>query len=128
MPAIRSFRIRAVNSSGSLPSAGYPVIPVSGSNAALNALVASGLETSHFLFYGFLDAKSVRRKKELESLKSLPYTVIFYEAPHRIEKMRGRRKGSLWRPADLSGQRTDQVCTKSSCAARFPKFSRWFPS
>ncbi|WP_288338959.1 16S rRNA (cytidine(1402)-2'-O)-methyltransferase [uncultured Allobaculum sp.] len=67
--------------------AGYPVIPVSGSNAALNALVASGLETSHFLFYGFLDAKSVRRKKELESLKSLPYTVIFYEAPHRIEKM-----------------------------------------
>ncbi|WP_367614242.1 16S rRNA (cytidine(1402)-2'-O)-methyltransferase [Allobaculum sp. Allo2] len=66
--------------------AGYPVIPVSGSNAALNALVASGLETSHFLFYGFLDAKSVRRKKELESLKSLPYTVIFTKRRTALKK------------------------------------------
>ena len=62
-----------------------PVISLSGCNAALNALVASGLSTEHYLFYGFLDHKSSKRKKELESLASFPYTIIFYEAPHRIE-------------------------------------------
>lgn len=67
--------------------AGYPVIPLSGPNAALDALVASGLETAHFLFYGFLNAKETRRKAELQALKSFPYTMIFYEAPHRIERM-----------------------------------------
>lgn len=62
-----------------------PVISLSGCNAALNALVASGLSTEHYLFYGFLDHKSSKRKKELEALVSFPYTLIFYEAPHRIE-------------------------------------------
>lgn len=62
-----------------------PVISLSGCNAALNALVASGLSTEHYLFYGFLDHKSSKRKKELEALVSFPYTIIFYEAPHRIE-------------------------------------------
>ena len=65
---------------------GYDIITVSGPNAALNALVASGLETNHYLFYGFLNAKSSQAAAELESLKSFPYTLIFYEAPHRIEK------------------------------------------
>lgn len=62
----------------------YPVIALSGPNAALNALVASGLSTQHFLYYGFLDAKSSKRQKQLEKLKSFPYTLIFYESPHRI--------------------------------------------
>lgn len=64
-----------------------PVVSVSGANAATNALVASGLSCRHYLFYGFLDAKTNRRKKELEGLKSFPYTMIFYEAPHRIRAM-----------------------------------------
>lgn len=64
-----------------------PVISISGANAALNALVASGLSCYHYLFYGFLDSKSSKRKKELETLSSFPYTLIFYEAPHRIEAM-----------------------------------------
>jgi 16S rRNA (cytidine1402-2'-O)-methyltransferase len=64
-----------------------PVISVSGANAATNALVASGLSCRHYLFCGFLDAKSSKRKKELEELKSFPFTVIFHEAPHRIEAM-----------------------------------------
>lgn len=63
------------------------VISMSGPNAAINALVASGLECRHYLFYGFLDSKSSKRKKELEELKTVPYTLIFYEAPHRIEAM-----------------------------------------
>lgn len=65
----------------------YPVISMSGPNAALNALVASGIDPSHYLFYGFLDAKSSRRKKQLEGLKQIPFTLVFYEAPHRIDDM-----------------------------------------
>lgn len=65
---------------------GYDIVTVSGPNAALNALVASGLETSHYLYYGFLNSKQSHAKKELEKLKEFPYTIIFYEAPHRIEK------------------------------------------
>lgn len=64
-----------------------PVISMSGPNAAINALVASGLDTNHYLFYGFLDAKSSKRKTQLQTLESFPYTMIFYEAPHRISAM-----------------------------------------
>lgn len=67
--------------------AGYSVIPVSGSNAMLNALVASGLDTQHFLFYGFLKSSEKDRVKELHDLKYYPFTMVFYEAPHRICKM-----------------------------------------
>lgn len=66
---------------------GFPVVPISGSNASLNALVASGLNTQHFLFYGFLKSGEKERIKELLDLRYIPYTVIFYEAPHRIKKM-----------------------------------------
>lgn len=62
------------------------IITISGPNAGINALVASGLETNHYMFYGFLNAKSSQARKELESLKEFPYTIIFYEAPHRINK------------------------------------------
>ena len=60
------------------------VSTVSGSSAFINALVASGLETNHFFFYGFLSAKDNEAKEEIASLKELRNTLIFYEAPHRI--------------------------------------------
>jgi len=63
---------------------GYRVVPVPGANAAICALSAAGMMNPHFLFYGFLPTKSGLRKRELTALKSHPYTVIFYEAPHRI--------------------------------------------
>ena len=63
-----------------------PVSTISGPNAGLNALVASGLSTTHFYFYGFLNAKQSQAKKELENIKDCEDTIIFYEAPHRIEK------------------------------------------
>ena len=66
--------------------AGFAIVTVSGPNAGLNALVASGLPTGHYLFYGFLNAKASQDEKELAALKDFPYTLIFYEAPHRIEK------------------------------------------
>lgn len=62
-----------------------PVVSVSGANAAMNALVASGLSCQHYFFYGFLDHKKTKRRQELETLKHFEHTMIFYEAPHRIE-------------------------------------------
>lgn len=65
---------------------GVNVSTISGSSAFINALVASGLETKHFYFYGFLPAKESEAKTELEQLKGIKETIIFYEAPHRIMK------------------------------------------
>jgi len=64
-----------------------PVFPVPGANAALSALVASGLDAERFLFLGFLPPKTSARRSDLEKLKAglnQPSTLIFYEAPHRI--------------------------------------------
>ena len=62
------------------------VSAVSGSSAFINALVASGLNSDHFYFYGFLPSKDGEAKKELDSLKNIKSTIIFYESPHRIER------------------------------------------
>lgn len=62
------------------------VTAISGPNAAINALVASGLCEDHFYFHGFLDAKESVRLEELRKLANRPETLIFYEAPHRIQK------------------------------------------
>ena len=59
---------------------------VSGSSAFINALVSSNLNTDHFYFYGFLPVKEGEAKKELENIKLLKDTVVFYESPHRIEE------------------------------------------
>ena len=67
--------------------AGYNVVPLSGSSASLNALVASGLKAQPFLFHGFLPGNDRECVRELERLKSMPVTLIFYEAPHRIRRM-----------------------------------------
>ena len=62
------------------------VSTISGSSAFINALVASGLDTKHFFFYGFLPAKDGEAKEEISSLKLRKETIILYEAPHRIMK------------------------------------------
>jgi 16S rRNA (cytidine1402-2'-O)-methyltransferase len=69
-------------------AAGLPVIPIPGANAALTALIASGLPTAEFTFLGFLPEKAGARRTRLETLAAAPrdaaQTCIFYEAPHRI--------------------------------------------
>ena len=65
-------------------AAGLTVIPIPGANAAVAALSAAGFNTPHFLFYGFLPAKGGERRTALLSLLTLPYTLVFYEAPHRV--------------------------------------------
>lgn len=65
---------------------GYNVVSLPGATAAIPALTNSALDSSRFLFYGFLNSKSSKRKKELELIKKEEYTIIFYEAPHRIKE------------------------------------------
>ncbi len=62
------------------------ITAISGPNAALNALVASGLCEDHFYFHGFLDAKESVKLEVLRKLANREETLIFYEAPHRIQK------------------------------------------
>lgn len=63
------------------------VSTISGPSAFINALVASGLETKHFYFHGFLSAKDSEARKELEEIRDKKETLIFYESPHRIIRM-----------------------------------------
>jgi 16S rRNA (cytidine1402-2'-O)-methyltransferase len=65
---------------------GIRVVPVPGPNAALAALVVSGLNTSRFCFEGFLPANNRTRKRRIASLIDEERTTIFYEAPHRLLK------------------------------------------
>ncbi|MBE3597121.1 MAG: 16S rRNA (cytidine(1402)-2'-O)-methyltransferase [Hydrogenibacillus sp.] len=63
---------------------GIPVVPVPGPSAAVAALAASGLPPSPYVFVGFLPRRDKARKEALQRLRSLAYTLVFYEAPHRI--------------------------------------------
>ncbi|MCM3603662.1 16S rRNA (cytidine(1402)-2'-O)-methyltransferase [Robertmurraya korlensis] len=80
------------------------VVPLPGANAALTSLIASGIQTQPFYFYGFLSRQKKDRKKELELLKNQTATMIFYESPHRlketllqIEEVLGNRQMTLCR-------------------------------
>lgn len=63
-----------------------PISIIPGANAFLPALIGSGFDTSHFYFYGFLSSKPSLRRKELDNLKNISCTLIFYESPHRIKE------------------------------------------
>ena len=66
--------------------AGYKVIGLPGATALIPALIMSGLNPLPFMFVGFLNSKESKRIKELEELKNIKATMLFYEAPHRIVK------------------------------------------
>lgn len=61
-----------------------PIVPIPGPTALVAALVASGLPSDQFFFNGFLPARANARRAKLEEVRSLPVTLVFYEAPHRI--------------------------------------------
>ncbi len=65
---------------------GYNVVALPGANAFVPALIVSGLPPQPFTFYGFLDSRDSKKRKELKSLVNVANTMIFYEAPHRIVK------------------------------------------
>ncbi|MGE7692225.1 16S rRNA (cytidine(1402)-2'-O)-methyltransferase [Lysinibacillus sp. NPDC097214] len=64
----------------------FPVVPVPGPNAAISALIASGLTPQPFFFYGFLNRGKKDRRQQLEQLKKRQETILFYEAPHRLKE------------------------------------------
>lgn len=66
--------------------AGYNVIALPGASALLPALNMSNISSEKFLFYGFLSSKEGESKNELSMLKSINFTIVLYEAPHRLCK------------------------------------------
>lgn len=82
----------------------YNVVGLPGATALIPALISSGINPMPFIFYGFLNSKDSKRKKELENLVNEEFTIIFYEAPHRIKdtlkdmlEILGNRKISISR-------------------------------
>lgn len=67
--------------------ADIPVSPIPGANAALSALICSGLDTVNFTFIGFLPKTTKKRRELLTELKSRPETLIFYETPYHLKDM-----------------------------------------
>ena len=65
---------------------GFAVVPIPGANAALTALIASGLSPQPFYFFGFLKRNKKERREQLEKLAKREETLIFYEAPHRLKE------------------------------------------
>ncbi|WP_042220802.1 16S rRNA (cytidine(1402)-2'-O)-methyltransferase [Oceanobacillus manasiensis] len=92
-----------------------PVVVLPGANAALCALVGSGLSATSFHFYGFLPRKKKDKETELERLKGLGDTLLFYESPHRL-------KETLKAMNDQLGQR--QAVIARELTKRFEEYSR----
>lgn len=84
-------------------SEAVPVVPLPGANAGLTGLIASGMDTTQFTFAGFLPKTQKHRLPVLERLKSYEGTLIFYEAPHRIEAV-------LSEMHDVLGDRKAVLC------------------
>jgi 16S rRNA (cytidine1402-2'-O)-methyltransferase len=83
------------------------VIPIPGPSALLAALSASGLPNEEFLFAGFLPARSGERRRALERLRIEDRTIVFYEAPHRIEETLSEAREILGdRPACIAREVT----------------------
>ncbi len=62
----------------------HDVVPVPGPSAPVTALAVSGLPTDSFLYLGYLPSKTSDRRKAVEQVANLSYTLIFFESPHRI--------------------------------------------
>ena len=91
------------------------IIPLPGPTALIPALTASGLPTDRFFFEGFLSNKKAARKNRLSQLVDFPHTILFYESPHRIEKM-------IADLLEVFGNR--QVCVAREISKKFEQFIR----
>lgn len=100
--------------------AGFPVEVIPGANAAIAALIASGLPTSSFTFKGFAPRKSGQRTRFLEQEKDSPHSLIFYESPYRIGKLLssafevyGNRKAAVCRELTKKFEEIDRAYLKN---------------
>lgn len=96
-------------------SLGFSVISLPGATAFVPALTASGIEPAPFLFYGFLNSKENKRLQELKTLEKLPYTIIFYEAPHRL-------KTTLENMLEVFGNR--KICVSREISKLYEEYIR----
>lgn len=94
---------------------GGNVIPLPGANAALTALIASGITPQPFYFFGFLDRQKKEKKNQLEQLRYRKETIILYESPHRL-------KETLQLMQEYLGNRS--VCLSRELTKRFEEFIR----
>lgn len=94
---------------------GITVVPLPGANAAITALIASGIETAAFTFLGFLPVNKKERCESLKKVKNHTETLIFYEAPHKI-------KATLQSMAEVLGDR--EICL---CREITKKFEEFYP-
>ena len=90
--------------------AGAPVVPIPGSSALLAALVASGLETGRFTFFGFLTRTGADRRSALDEITSMQHTVVLYEAANRLASTLAEleERGNGDRPAAVAREMTKQ--------------------
>ncbi len=91
------------------------VVPLPGANAALTALIASGISCQPFYFYGFLNRNKKEKKQELERLKKQTATLVFYESPHRL-------KETLGLMLEILGNRNIAICRELT--KKFEEFIR----
>lgn len=98
---------------------GVNVVPLPGANAAITALIGSGLSASRFAFQGFLPVNKKERKNRLEEVAHYPETLIFYEAPHKL-------KTTLKDLADVLGDR--KICLCRELTKKFEEFKPCFLS
>jgi 16S rRNA (cytidine1402-2'-O)-methyltransferase len=91
------------------------VVPLPGANAALTALIASGLSTQPFYFFGFLDRQKKEKRRQLEQLRDIQATTILYEAPHRL-------KETLLLINEVMGDRNIALCRELT--KRYEEFIR----
>lgn len=92
-----------------------PIVPLPGPNAALTALIASGLSTGRFSFQGFLSMNKKNRREHLNSVAHYTDTLIFYEAPHKL-------KSTLADLLDCLGNRNIVLCRELT--KKFEEFIR----
>ncbi len=96
-------------------TAGFNVVPISGANAMLNALVASGISAQPVTFIGFLDTNQTESVRQLQEYKNLRHTLVFYEAPHRLSK-------TLQKCLDVLGNR--RICVARELTKKYEEFIR----
>ena len=93
----------------------FNVVVINGPSALIHSVIASGFDSSHFYFYGFLDPKESSRKKELTKLKAIEDTLIFYQSPHKI-------KACLEDMLEVLGDRN--ICICRELTKKFEEFIR----
>lgn len=94
---------------------GINVVALPGPNAIIPALTASGLPTDRFFFEGFLSHKTGARTRRLESLRSFPHTLVFYESPFRVHK-------TLQAMLEVLGDR--RACLAREISKKFEEYLR----